>query len=101
MPAPELLEAINRNSLAVFLLVRFTPFPVRVYVYADGSDVPRRGYSGVGGTALQANVATGIVNLWMQTMYASDGRAMGVLGVYAFGVCAFSWAVRGLQVWKL
>ncbi|KAH8984819.1 GWT1-domain-containing protein [Lactarius akahatsu] len=68
MPAPPLLEAINQNSLAVFLL---------------------------------ANVATGAVNLSMQTMYASDGRAMGVLAAYAFGVCVFAWAVRGRRVWKL
>jgi len=68
VPAPALLGAINRNSLAVFLL---------------------------------ANVATGVVNLSMETMYASDGRAMGVLCVYAFGVCAVAWAVRGQRVWKL
>lgn len=68
MPAPPLLEAINRNSLAVFLL---------------------------------ANVATGVVNLSMRTMYASNMRAMCVLGVYAFGVSAFAWAIRGRQVWKL
>ncbi|KAI0249277.1 GWT1-domain-containing protein [Lactifluus subvellereus] len=68
VPAPALLEAINRNSLAVFLL---------------------------------ANVATGVVNLSMQTMYASDGRAMGVLCVYAFGVSAFAWVVRGQRLWKL
>ncbi|KAH9053158.1 GWT1-domain-containing protein [Lactarius vividus] len=68
MPAPPLLEAINRNSLAVFLL---------------------------------ANVATGVVNLSMRTMYASDGWAMGVLSAYAFGVCVFAWVVRGRRVWKL
>lgn len=49
----------------------------------------------------QANVATGVVNLSMRTMYASNVRAMCVLGVYAFGVSAFAWAIRGRQVWKL
>ncbi|KAF8259747.1 GWT1-domain-containing protein [Lactarius quietus] len=68
MPAPPLLEAVNRNALAVFLL---------------------------------ANVATGVVNLSMRTMYASDGRAMAVLAAYAFGVCVFAWAFRGRRVWKL
>jgi len=68
MPAPPLLEAINRNSLAVFLL---------------------------------ANVATGVVNLSMRTMYASNVRAMCVLGGYAFGVSAFAWALRGRRVWNL
>jgi len=68
MPAPPLLEAINRNALAVFLL---------------------------------ANVATGMVNLSMRTMYASDRRAMAVLATYAFGVCVFAWAFRGRRLWKL
>ena len=53
------------------------------------------------GWALQANVATGVVNLSMQTMYASDTRAMCVLVAYAFGVSAFAWAVRGRRVWRL
>jgi len=68
VPAPALLEAINRNSLAVFLL---------------------------------ANVATGAINLSMRTMYASDGRAMCVLGVYALGLCGFAWTVRGRRMLKL
>ncbi|KAH9956341.1 GWT1-domain-containing protein [Russula dissimulans] len=68
MPAPALFEAINRNSLAVFLL---------------------------------ANVATGAINLSMRTMYASDGRSMCVLGVYALGLCGFAWTVRGQRVLKL
>ncbi|KAI0301405.1 GWT1-domain-containing protein [Russula brevipes] len=52
-------------------------------------------------TFLVANVATGVVNLSMRTMYASDGRAMCVLGVYTFGVCAFAWVVRGRRILKL
>ena len=78
MPAPALLEAINRNSLAIFLLAR-----IRL------SRSSRR-YANVW---VQANVATGIVNLSMRTMYASDGRAMCVLVAYAFCVSAFGWAV--------
>ena len=89
MPAPALLEAINRNSLAIFLLVR-----IRL------SHVSRR-YANVWGWYCKANVATGIVNLSMQTMYASDGRAMCVLVAYAFSLSAFGWAARGRRVWKL
>ena len=38
MPAPPLLEAINRNSLAVFLLVRFRPIlATRMLIYVPGS----------------------------------------------------------------
>jgi len=46
-------------------------------------------------------MATGTINLSMQTMYASDERAMCVLGVYALGLCAFAWAMRGRRVLKL
>jgi phosphatidylinositol glycan class W len=49
----------------------------------------------------QANVATGVVNLSMRTMYASNMHAMCVLGVYAFGMSAFAWAIRGRRVWNL
>jgi phosphatidylinositol glycan class W len=90
MPAPPLLEAINRNALAVFLLVRSSLSPslnVRL----------KMGWIYVG----QANVVTGVVNLSMRTMYASDGRAMAVLAAYAFGVCVFAWAFRGRRLWKL
>ncbi|KAI0265345.1 GWT1-domain-containing protein [Gloeopeniophorella convolvens] len=59
--APPLLDAVNRNSLALFLL---------------------------------ANVATGVVNLSMRTMHASDARALGVLGAYALGFCGVAWAAR-------
>jgi phosphatidylinositol glycan class W len=91
MPAPPLLEAVNRNALAVFLLVRlrllFSLFlsPTHPSLFS-----PR-----------QANVATGVVNLSMWTMYTPDGWAIGVLAAYAFGVCVFAWAVRGRRVWNL
>ena len=88
MPSPALLDAINRNSLAVFLVVRFPSIPFLLLMIWHG-------------TARQANVATGVVNLWMQTMYTSDGLAMGVLAAYAFGVCAFAWAMRGQRALKL
>ena len=95
MPAPPLLEAINQNSLAIFLLVRFPSY--FGYTYANTYGVFG---GGLGGT-LQANVATGVVNLAMQTMYASDTRAMCVLVAYAFGVSVFAWAMRGRRVWRL
>lgn len=62
---PPLLEAINRNGLAVFLV---------------------------------ANLATGLVNVSMKTMYAPDTVALTVLGLYSGGVCALAWLGRGLRV---
>lgn len=91
MPAPPLLEAINQNALAVFLLVR-SSLSLSLHVLL------KMGWIGHVG---QANVATGVVNLSMRTMYASDGRAMAVLAAYAFGVCVFAWAFRGRRLWKL
>ena len=97
MPAPPLLEAINQNSLAIFLLVRFPSH----FGYTHANICGVWGVLvGLGG-ALQANVATGVVNLSMWTMYASDTRAMCVLVAYAFGVSVFAWAMRGRRVWRL
>ena len=48
----------------------------------------------------QANVATGLVNLSMQTMYASDWVAMVVLTLYSFGVSAVAWACRYRKIWR-
>ncbi|KAF7972112.1 hypothetical protein HWV62_18820 [Athelia sp. TMB] len=64
---PALLDAINRNSLVLFLL---------------------------------ANVATGLINISMGTMYASDTLAMAVLSAYAMGVCAIAWRFRGRRLWN-
>ncbi|RDB28918.1 GPI-anchored wall transfer protein 1 [Hypsizygus marmoreus] len=65
---PALLEAINKNSLALFLL---------------------------------ANVATGLVNLTIPTMYTSDFWAMVVLSVYAFGVSFTAWMLRSRRLLQL
>ncbi|KAF8496917.1 GWT1-domain-containing protein [Gautieria morchelliformis] len=50
---------------------------------------------------LLANVATGLVNLTVQTMYASDGKAMAILSLYAFGLSAVAWATKERRVWKM
>ncbi|VDB96676.1 unnamed protein product [Peniophora sp. CBMAI 1063] len=63
--APALLDAINRNGLAFFLV---------------------------------ANLATGAVNLSMETMYATDGTALAVLTMYSLGICAFAWVFRGRKL---
>ncbi|KAI0736482.1 GWT1-domain-containing protein [Fomitopsis betulina] len=50
---------------------------------------------------LLANLATGIVNLSMKTMYASNTVAMGVLSLYALAVCGVAWACRHRRIWQL
>ena len=48
----------------------------------------------------QANVATGLINLSMQTMYMSDWAAMFVLSLYSFGVSAVAWTCRYRKIWR-
>ncbi|KAG8950160.1 Glucosaminyl phosphatidylinositol (GlcN-PI) nositol acylation protein [Tulasnella sp. 424] len=50
---------------------------------------------------LLANVATGLINLSMQTMYMSDLSAMVVLILYVSGVCGVAWAFRGRRLLRL
>jgi phosphatidylinositol glycan class W len=61
-----ILVALNQNGLAMFLLVRNVSF----YIYF-----------------LQANISTGLVNLSMKTIYASDALAMTVLSLYLLFIC--------------
>ncbi|EJD01801.1 GWT1-domain-containing protein [Fomitiporia mediterranea MF3/22] len=63
--APALLEAINRNGLALFLL---------------------------------ANVLTGLINLSMSSMYASNMVSMVVLSLYSFGMCSVAWDVHQIPI---
>ena len=84
--APPLLEAINKNGLVLFLLVSVS---ADVFGVGEGAD---------GGG--QANLATGVVNLSMKTMYASDAMAMGVLSLYAVAVCGVAWVFRHRRLYQ-
>ncbi|GAB1520319.1 Glucosaminyl phosphatidylinositol (GlcN-PI) nositol acylation protein [Rhizoctonia solani] len=60
-----LLEAVNLNGLALFLV---------------------------------ANIATGLVNMTIRTMYVPDGQAMLVLFGYTFAFSLCAWAFRGRRI---
>ncbi|BEJ11363.1 hypothetical protein CspHIS471_0107850 [Cutaneotrichosporon sp. HIS471] len=62
---PPLLDAVNANGLAVFLL---------------------------------ANLGTGLVNISMQTMFAPDWLAMGVLVTYSVAILGIAWLLRGVRI---
>lgn len=50
---------------------------------------------------IKANVTTGLINLNIQTMFVGDVKAMGILCMYAMGVCACAWLCRKGRVWKM
>lgn len=62
---PILLEAINANSLVIFLV---------------------------------ANIATGLINFSLKTMYTADGKAILILSGYGFGICGFAWLFRNRRL---
>jgi phosphatidylinositol glycan class W len=45
-------------------------------------------------------MGTGLVNLSMQTMYASAATSMGVLALYTLAVCGAAWWLRETRVWR-
>ncbi|KAG8216125.1 GWT1-domain-containing protein [Butyriboletus roseoflavus] len=45
-----------------------------------------------------ANVATGLINLSIQTMYTPNAEAMLILIVYSFGTCMFAWIFRNRRI---
>ncbi|KAL1948259.1 hypothetical protein VTO73DRAFT_12334 [Trametes versicolor] len=49
---------------------------------------------------LLANVATGLINLSMPTMYMSDLSAMLVLSLYGLGISAIAWSCRHRRLWR-
>jgi phosphatidylinositol glycan class W len=72
---PELLEAINKHGLALFLVVGGLILSCHTPVTLS----------------LQANVLTGLINLSMKTMYMSDAASMIVLSAYSMVVSAVAW----------
>ncbi|KIM82775.1 hypothetical protein PILCRDRAFT_820061 [Piloderma croceum F 1598] len=48
-----------------------------------------------------ANIATGLINLSIPTMYISDPLAMLILSGYACGICAVAWNFRDRRIWQL
>jgi phosphatidylinositol glycan class W len=50
---------------------------------------------------LLSNVATGLINLNIQTMFVGDMKAMSLLCAYSMGMCAFAWLCRRKRLWKM
>ncbi|KAK2460809.1 hypothetical protein APHAL10511_007279 [Amanita phalloides] len=65
--SPPLLDSINKNGLALFLL---------------------------------ANVCTGLVNLSVHTIEASNIYALAILSIYTYGLCMAAWYLQNV-IWKV
>ncbi|KLO07820.1 GWT1-domain-containing protein [Schizopora paradoxa] len=48
---------------------------------------------------LAANILTGLVNLSVRTMYASDAFAMVILLSYSFAICGLAWIAKTRRLW--
>jgi len=48
---------------------------------------------------LAANVLTGLINLSVRTMYASDAVSLMILSLYSFAICGIAWATRSRRLW--
>lgn len=48
---------------------------------------------------LCANVLTGLINLSVRTMYASDAISLSILSLYSFTICGIAWATRTRRLW--
>jgi phosphatidylinositol glycan class W len=50
---------------------------------------------------LLSNVATGLINLNIQTMFVGNMKAMCILCAYSMGMCVFAWLFRRKRLWKM
>jgi phosphatidylinositol glycan class W len=79
---PELLNAINKNGMMVFLAVSTACDAVRLDADCPG----------------QANLMTGAINLRVRTLEVPDPTAVCLLAVYLIAVCGTAWKVRGVKL---
>ncbi|KAG2130144.1 GWT1-domain-containing protein [Suillus bovinus] len=50
---------------------------------------------------LLSNVATGLINLNIQTMFVGNMKAMCLLCAYSMAMCVFAWVCRRKRLWKM
>ena len=76
--SPAIFEAINRNGLVVFLVVSlYSPHAEAILTHRS-----------------QANLLTGLVNISIESIHASDSLAISVLLLYCAGVVGVAWSLR-------
>ncbi|KAF8558649.1 GWT1-domain-containing protein [Imleria badia] len=116
------IVAFNTSFIFAFYLLDMIFFPTRISKLKDPSDpsgkrilqedpttstpqsapalfeaINRNGLA----IFLVANVATGLINLSVQTMYTPNVNAMLILIGYSFGTCLFAWIFRNMRIWTM
>ncbi|KAF5389291.1 hypothetical protein D9757_003397 [Collybiopsis confluens] len=81
------IEQHSSSSLPPLSVSRMTPHPLLDAINKNGLVV-----------FLLANVATGVINLTIPTMYTSDFWAMVILCGYSYGICVVAWVLRGMKL---
>ncbi|KAG1803939.1 GWT1-domain-containing protein [Suillus plorans] len=114
------VAAYNTSFILGYILIDMVFFPTRTLKIRDPTDpsgkrllIEEKGPKNSAPALLESinknafilfllsNVATGLINLNIQTMFVGDMKAMCVLCAYSMGMCGFAWLCRRKRLWKM
>ncbi|KAG2138382.1 GWT1-domain-containing protein [Suillus clintonianus] len=114
------VAAYNTSFILGYILLDMVFFPTRTSKIRDPTDpsgkrllIEEKGSTSSAPALLEAinknafilfllsNVATGLINLNIQTMFVGNMKAMGILCAYSLGMCVFAWLCRRKRLWKM
>lgn len=114
------VAAYNTSFILGYILLDMVFFPTRTSKIRDPTDpsgkrllIEEKGSTSSAPALLEAinknafilfllsNVATGLINLNIQTMFVGNMKAMGILCAYSLGMCVFAWLCRRKRLWKI
>ncbi|KAG2146444.1 GWT1-domain-containing protein [Suillus bovinus] len=114
------VAAYNTSFILGYILLDMVFFPTRTLKIRDPTDpsgkrllIEEKGSKTSAPALLEAinknsfilfllsNVATGLINLNIRTMFVGDMKAMCLLCAYAMSICVFAWLCRRKLLWKM
>lgn len=114
------VAAYNTSFILGYILLDMVFFPTRTSKIRDPTDpsgkrllIEEKGPKSSAPALLEAinknafilfllsNVATGLINLKIQTMFVGNMKAMCLLCAYSMGMCVFAWLCRRKRLWKM
>lgn len=114
------VAAYNTSFILGYILLDMVFFPTRTSKIRDPTDpsgkrllIEEKGPKSSAPVLLEAinknafilfllsNVATGLINLKIQTMFVGNMKAMCLLCAYSMGMCVFAWLCRRKRLWKM